>query len=88
MSNDTIYVLSATHNKGRETGSMYLKEPGPRLSVGLGTNLDEICTELTKAKVFYSRQDAWNALESAASSGWQITPISAKRLFTEKLKGT
>ncbi len=86
MSNDTIYVLSATYNSPEVAsagGSMYLKGRNTIKAA----RLDEICMELTEAKVFYSRQEAWNWREDAASSGWQITPISAKKLFTEKLKG-
>ena len=84
MSDDTVYVLSATYNHPNKSGSMYLKGHD---TMSLINKLDEICTELTEAKVFYSRQEAWNWREDAASSGWQITPISAKRLFTDKLKG-
>jgi hypothetical protein len=81
---DTIYVLSATYHSGDGDGSMYLRG---EYALG-GNSVNEVATEITEAKVFYSRQDAWNYREDAPSNGWQITPISAKKLFTKKLKST
>lgn len=83
--NDTIYVLSATYASNLGDGSMYISERynGPHIG-----ECDTIATRIEDAKVFYSRQDAWNYREDAPSSGWQITAISAKTLFTKKLKNT
>ena len=84
MSDDTVYILSATYNSVDGDGSMYLKGE----FTGPGTaNVNEIAIDITDAKVFYSEQEAWDYRENAPSSGWQITPISAKKLFTKKLKG-
>ena len=79
MSNDTIYVLSMTDSDGK---SIFVKGKHAAKTV-----IDNITKNLTKATVFYSKQEAWNWREDSASQGWQITPISAKKLFTEKLKG-
>ena len=83
---DTIYVLSATYHSGDGDGSMYLK--GEYDAFSSTTHANEVANDITEAKVFYSRQDAWNYREDAPSNGWQITPYSAKKLFTKKLKST
>ena len=82
---DTVYVLSATYHSGDGDGSMYLNGR-ERRSTGIGEN-DTIATDLTDAKVFYSEEEAWDYREGAPSNGWQITPISSKRLFKDKLVG-
>ena len=82
--NDTIYVLSATYHSGDGDGSMYIR--GSRLNAH-GAEVNTIANDITEAKVFYSKQAAWNYREDAPSNGWQITPISAKKLFTKKLSG-
>lgn len=56
---------------------MYVQATAP-----IGVAAIDICD----AKVFYSKQEAWNYREDNISSAWQITPISAKTLFTKKLK--
>ena len=83
--NDIIYVLSATYNgpNAGDDGNMYLGERYEQQILG---NTDTIAMSIENAKVFYSKQEAWNYREDAPSSGWQITPISAKVLFTKKLK--
>ena len=82
--NDNIYVLSATYSTPGADGNMYMSE---RYEFDVTDNIaDTVTTNIENAKVFYSRQDAWNYREDAPSAGWQITPISAKVLFTKKLK--
>lgn len=84
MINDNVYVLSASYRSGDGGGNMYIKGPA---AINPNT-LDEIVTELTEAKMFETEKDAWHYREyNAASSGWQITPISRKRLFKDKLVG-
>ncbi len=80
--NDTIYVLSMSG--GGNSGELFICAGGD-----YADNLDKkITRNLLEAKVFYSRQDAWNYKEDEPTSGWQITPYSAKKLFTKKLKST
>ena len=84
--NDTIYVLSATYNSpdGDGGGNMYMSA---RYEFDVTDNIaDTVAMNIENAKVFYSRQEAWNYREDAPSAGWQITPISAKTLFEKKLK--
>jgi len=83
---DTIYVLSFTYSDGYGDGSMYLSGRYEPSNGELNAISDTIATDLVDAKVFYSKQEAWNYREDASSNGWQITPISAKKLFTKKLK--
>lgn len=76
---DTIYLLSATYNDPKGDGNMYVQAGYP-----IGVAAINIC----EAKVFYTKQDAWNFREDYYGGGgasWQITPISAKKLFTKKL---
>ena len=84
MSKDTVYVLSATYHSGDGDGSMYMSE---RYTGQVFGETDTIATDLTDAKVFYSEGEAWDYREGAPSNGWQITPISSKRLFKDKLVG-
>lgn len=79
MSNDTIYVLSMTDSNGE---SIFVKD-----KYDWAPSIDGIVRNLTEARVFNTKEEAWDWRETAASSGWQITPISAKRLFTDKLAG-
>lgn len=79
MSNDTIYVLSMTDSVGE---SIFVKG-----QYDWAASIDNVTKNLTEARVFCRKQEAWNWREDSASQGWQITPISAKKLFTEKLKG-
>ena len=78
--NDTIYLLSMSDNRGGD-GNMYVnchaREDG---------SLAHISMSILNAKVFYSKQDAWNYREDIHMNHWQITPISAKKLFERKLK--
>ena len=87
MSNDTIYLLSLTCNTAEGT-SIYMcnyvqgnVDPGERDDYKFDMSQD-----IRHAKVFYSRQDAWNFREDVDRREWQIMPISAKKLFTKKLK--
>ena len=77
--NDTIYVLSMSNGV---SGELFISVSGDYIDM-----LDrKITRNINEAKVFYSRQDAWNYKEDEPTSGWQITPYSAKKLFTRKLK--
>ena len=77
---DTIYLLSISDHRG-EDGNMYI-----------GNNhrddeaMSHVDLSILGAKVFYSKQDAWNYREDNHMQHWQITPISAKKLFTKKLQ--
>lgn len=79
MSNDTVYVLSMTDSNGESLFVMGKYD--------WADSIDSIVKNLTEARVFNTKEEAWDWRENAAYSGWQITPISTKRLFTDKLKG-
>lgn len=84
MANDTAYVLSSTYNQGTNSGSVYFKGPA---EINPNT-LDECTKDLTYAKVFDTEKEAWECNEyNSATRTWQITPISRKRLFKDKLVG-
>lgn len=83
---DTIYVLSATCRNGDGDGSMYIRGTHEFGDDKLNTITVTVAVNIENAKVFYSRQEAWNYREDIPSNAWQITPISAKTLFTKKLK--
>lgn len=77
---DNIYLLSISDNRG-EDGNMYLNNCNRD-----DKTLSHITYSILDAKVFYSKKDAWNYREDIHMGHWQITPISAKKLFTKKLK--
>ena len=78
---DTIYLLTISSG-GRTTddGNLYITNPN--------TDHDEfdLSMSIKDAKVFYSRQDAWNFREDIDRREWQITPMSALNVFKRKLK--
>jgi hypothetical protein len=77
--NDKIYLLSMS---GDVHGEFFIRAGSNYLDM-----LDKKITKnITEAKVFYSRQDAWVHKQDEPTSGWQITPYSAKKLFEKKLK--
>lgn len=84
MNNDIAYVLSSTYNQGTESGSVFFKGPS---KINPNT-LDEVSKDLKYAKVFDTEREAWECNEyNSATKTWQITPISRKRLFKDKLVG-
>ena len=84
MKNDTAYVLSSTYNQGTNSGSVYFKGPA---EINPNT-LDEVSKELKYAKIFDTEKEAWECKEYiSATKTWQITPISRKRLFKNRLVG-
>ena len=76
---DNIWLISITDQRG-DDGSLYLN-CAPRM----GSSLAHVSTSILNAKVFYSKKDAWNYREDVHMGHWQLTPISAKKLFTKKL---
>jgi len=87
--NDDIYLLTISHNTPGGDGNMYMCEyvtgnahPDDRDDYKFDMSMD-----IKDAKVFYSRQDAWNFREDVErAQTWQITPMSALKVFTRKLK--
>jgi len=77
---DNIYLLSISDQRG-DDGNMYInnhtRDDG---------SLAHISRSILDAKVFYDKRDAWNYREDLHMGHWQITPVSAKKLFTKKLK--
>ena len=79
MSNETVYVLSASYNSGLDEGNMYID--------GKRGDEDTISTSVYSAMIFQTEQDAWEYREhECKSTGWQITPFPRKRIFLEKLQ--
>lgn len=84
--NDTVYVLSAP---GVITGeTMYLRSRhGANRNDKI--NLHYIVRQLSNAKIFNTEEEAREWRENWVSpNAWQITPIPAKKFFTDKLKGS
>ena len=73
MSSNTVYILSASYHGDR---LMYI-----------GTD-NEATLRLGDAKIFPSDRHADEWKFRKQSTYWQVQPISAKKLFAEKLKGT
>ncbi len=85
---DTIYVLTISHNTPGGDGNIYMcnyktgdVEDGERDDYKFDMSMN-----IKDAKVFYSKQDAWNFREDVGrAQTWQITPMSALKVFTRKL---
>ena len=86
--NDNIYLLTISHNTPGGDGNLYMcnyiegrVDPGERDDYKFDMSMN-----IKDAKVFYSRQDAWNFREDVGrAQTWQITPMSALKVFTKKL---
>ena len=80
--NDIIYLLSLSSNAS-EDGNIYMCNPQTKFN---GEEKFDMSMSIKDAKIFYSRQDAWNFREDVDRREWQITPMSAKAVFERKLK--
>ncbi len=77
----TIFILSIT----RGSGSLYVNKTVYSNSEH-GNKLDECTEEVTDAMWFKTENEANDyRFNVAASSNWQIQPISKKKLFKMKL---
>jgi hypothetical protein len=87
--NDNFYLLTISNNTPGGDGNIYMCDyiPG-RVDEGDRDDYKfDMSMDIKDAKVFYSRQDAWNFREDVGRGHtWQITPMSAKAIFERKLK--
>jgi len=82
--NDNIYLLTITNNAPGGDGNLYMCNPQTKFN---GEYNFDMSMSLRDAKVFYSYSDAWNFREDVDREyTWQITPMSALKVFTRKLQ--
>lgn len=86
---DTIYLLTISNNTPGGDGNCYMCDYiTGRVDEGERDDYKfDMSMNIKDAKVFYSKQDAWNFREDVdRADTWQITPMSALKVFTRKLK--
>ncbi len=86
---DAIYFLTLTNNTPGGDGNLYMCDYiQGRVDEGDRDDYQfDMSMSIKDAKVFYSKQDAWNFREDVGrAQTWQITPMSAKAVFERKLK--
>ena len=77
MDNDTLYLLSVNY---QTQSAAYITDPR------FPDDLFDLSMSLNDAKVFDSREAAWGHREDIdRAETWDITPISAKELFKQRL---
>ena len=77
MDNDTLYLLSVNY---QTQSASYITDPGHH------GGLFDLSMSIKDAKVFDSREAAWNHRGNIdRAETWDITPISAKDLFKQRL---
>ena len=81
--NDNIYLLTISNNTPGGDGNIYMCNPQTKFN---GEEKFDMSMSIKDAKIFYSRQDAWNFREDVDRREWQITPMSALKVFTRKLQ--